>query len=142
LTYKLMMKDRTVNRYSVCGGVLFGRGEGEQIRWRWGNTVDGLHILTQSRSKTSLAIALSEAERESRGRDSEGDLINVPCKPIQICHYGSPLYEEYILKKKKYRQCDCPFKGHPNYPGEETRVVIGLPVMGQGRETWSMGLRL
>jgi hypothetical protein len=26
------MKDRTVNRYSVCGGVLFGRGEGEQIR--------------------------------------------------------------------------------------------------------------
>jgi hypothetical protein len=73
--------------------------------------VDGLHILTQSRSKTSLAIALSEAERESRGRDSEGDLINVPCKPIQICHYGSPLYEEYILKKKSTDNVTAPSRG-------------------------------
>jgi hypothetical protein len=39
--------------------------------------VDGLHG-----TKKTLAIALNEMGRGSRGRDSRGDLTNVQYKPI------------------------------------------------------------
>jgi hypothetical protein len=39
--------------------------------------VDGLHILTQNRTKKPLAIVLSGVGKGSRERDSKDDLINV-----------------------------------------------------------------
>jgi hypothetical protein len=76
------MKDKTVNRYSVCGwGGTCGKEEGE---WE-------LHIHIQNRTKKPLAIAISGVGRESRGRDGEGDLNNVQCKAIQNCQSESPV---------------------------------------------------
>jgi hypothetical protein len=48
--------------------------------------VYGLHTLTQNRTKELLVIVLSRACRESRGRDSGGDLTNVQYKPTLNCH--------------------------------------------------------
>jgi hypothetical protein len=61
--------------------------------------VDGLHILTQNRTKKPLAIVLSGVGRGRRGRDGGGDLTNVQYKFIWNCHNGSPMYNEYILIK-------------------------------------------
>jgi hypothetical protein len=50
--------------------------------------VDGLHI--QNRTKKSLAIVLSGAERGPRGRYGWGDLTNVQYKPIWNFQNESP----------------------------------------------------
>jgi hypothetical protein len=63
--------------------------------------VDGLHILTQNRTKKPLAIALSGAWRGLRGRDGGGDLTNVQHKPIWNHHNESPMYNKYILMKNR-----------------------------------------
>jgi hypothetical protein len=68
--------------------------------------VDGLHILIQNRSKKPLAVALSGAGRWLRGRDGGGDLTNVQYKPIQNCHYESPLYNEYIIIKNFLKELE------------------------------------
>jgi hypothetical protein len=57
--------------------------------------VDGFHILIQNRTKKPLAIVLSGAGRELRGRElrglnSGGDLTNVQYKPVWNCHNESP----------------------------------------------------
>jgi hypothetical protein len=51
--------------------------------------VDGLHIPVWNRAKKPLAIALSGMVRGLRGRDDEGNVINVPYKSNQKCHYES-----------------------------------------------------
>jgi hypothetical protein len=63
--------------------------------------VYGLHILIWNRTKKPLAIVLSGAGKELRGRDNGGDITNVQYKPDQNCHYESPPYNEYILILKK-----------------------------------------
>jgi hypothetical protein len=60
----------------------------------WGNMVDGFHILMWNRIKKPILIGLHEVGRESRGRDSEGDVL------YKYCHYESSLYNKYILIKK------------------------------------------
>jgi hypothetical protein len=52
-------------------------GEGERKKLRWGNIVDGLHILIQNRTMKLHAIALSGMGRGSRRRDGESNLTNV-----------------------------------------------------------------
>jgi hypothetical protein len=52
----------------------------------------------------SLAIALSGVGRLRWG-DGRGNLTNVQYKPIWNCHNESPLYNEYILIKKKRNPC-------------------------------------
>jgi hypothetical protein len=61
--------------------------------------VYGLHTLTQNRTKELLVIVLSRACRESRGRDSGGDLTNVQYKPTLNCHNEPYLYNKYIFIK-------------------------------------------
>jgi hypothetical protein len=65
---------------------------------------DGLHILVQRRTKKPLAVVLSGVARESRGRDSGGDLTNVQYKPTWNYHNESSLYKEYILIKKLMKE--------------------------------------
>jgi hypothetical protein len=43
----------------MCVGNTFGKGEDEQRTLRWGNMIDGFHILIWTRTKKPLAIALS-----------------------------------------------------------------------------------
>jgi hypothetical protein len=90
-------KDRTIKEVECVlgrGGVgmtwTCGTGKGEWRRLRWGYMVDGLHILTWTRTKKPLAIALSGSGREVRGREDGDDLTNVQYKPNQNCHYESP----------------------------------------------------
>jgi hypothetical protein len=59
----------------------------KEIRWQY--MVDGLHIPVWNRAKKPLAIALSGMVRGLRGRDDEGNVINVPYKSNQKCHYES-----------------------------------------------------
>jgi hypothetical protein len=61
--------------------------------------VDGLHILTQNRTKKPLAIVLSGRGGELSRRDGGSDLMNVQYKPIWNCHSESPLYNEHIQIK-------------------------------------------
>jgi hypothetical protein len=61
--------------------------------------VNGFHILTQNRTKKSLAMVLSGAWRGQRGRDSGDDLTNIQYKSIWNCHNECPLNNEYILIK-------------------------------------------
>jgi hypothetical protein len=81
------------------GGDLW-EGEGE-LRLRWGNIVDGLHIRIWNRTKKPLAIALNGAGRGPRERNSGGVLTSVQYKPIWNYHNESPLCNKYILILKK-----------------------------------------
>jgi hypothetical protein len=49
--------------------------------------VDVLHIPIWNRTKKPLAIALSGAWREFRGRDIGGIVNNVHCKSYWNCYY-------------------------------------------------------
>jgi hypothetical protein len=65
---------------------------------------DRLHIAIWNRIKKPLKIALSGVRRGLRGKE-DGDNVNiVRCKSNLNCHYESPLYNEYILIKKKNGQ--------------------------------------
>jgi hypothetical protein len=59
--------------------------------------VHGVHIFTLNITMIPFTTDLSGVERESRERDSEGDLTNVQYKPVQNCHNESPLYNKHIL---------------------------------------------
>jgi hypothetical protein len=52
--------------------------------------VDGHHIPIRNKTMKLLATAESGVEREWRGRDGEGDLTNVQCKPTWNCPNESP----------------------------------------------------
>jgi hypothetical protein len=58
--------------------------------------VDGLHILTRTRTKKPLVTVLSGVGRGLRRRKNGGELTNVQYKPNQTSH---TLYNEYILIK-------------------------------------------
>jgi hypothetical protein len=81
---------------TVCAGILVNGG----LKWRrlmWENMVDGLHIFIWNRTKKPLAITLSGASRELRGRDGGWDRTKAQYKPFWKCHSESPMYNKYIL---------------------------------------------
>jgi hypothetical protein len=86
----------------MCGYLWEG---GEWRRLKWGNIVDGLHILRQNRTMKLLAIPLSGVGRSWGGRDGGGEITNVQHKPIQNFHNESLLYNKYILIKNFKKKC-------------------------------------
>jgi hypothetical protein len=69
-------------------------------------------------NKEIIVIFLSGAGRGLRGRDGRGDLTKVQYKPIWNCHNESPLYNKYILIKRK--------KGSTRKHGISTIVDISI----------------
>jgi hypothetical protein len=57
----------------------------------------------------NLANALSGVGRGLRWRDDGGNINNVQHKSNWNCHYESPLYNEYILIKKKSQTSLLPY---------------------------------
>jgi hypothetical protein len=73
-------------------------------------TVDGLHVPMWNGTKKPLAIPLSEAWRELRGRDDGDNVTYVHYKSNGDCHYESHPYNAYILiknYKKERSQLKC-----------------------------------
>jgi hypothetical protein len=80
----------------MCVGDTSGRGRVKEIKVRvYGGWTSFIYFYEIE--QRNLAIALSGAGKELRGRDSKGDLTNVQYKPIWNCHSEFSLYYEYIL---------------------------------------------